>query len=226
MPPPVRSALPEERGYDRRRAALVETLRAKGIADERVLEAVRRVPRHLFVWDSQRHLAYQDVALPIGQGQTISQPFTVAVQTALLGVEPGDRVLEIGTGSGYQAAVLAELGVRVHSVERHADLLASTAALLTTLGYRVQTRAGDGTLGWPTFAPFDAIVVTAGAIGIPDALRAQLALPTATRAGGRLVIPVGDESGQTMRRLTRTGEDTFHDEAFGDFRFVPFVQGR
>lgn len=220
-----RPALPDERGYDRRRAALADALRTKGIADERVLEAVRRVPRHLFVWDSQRHLAYHDAALPIGRGQTISQPFTVAVQTALLDLAPGDRVLEIGTGSGYQAAVLAEMGARVYSIERHAELLAPTEALLHTLGYRIRTKAGDGSLGWPEYAPFDAIVVTAGAVGIPDALRRQLVAPIpGVRRGGRLVIPVGDASGQTMRRLVRTGEDTFDDEAHGGFRFVPFVQ--
>lgn len=221
----ARPTLPDERGFDRRRAALVDALRAKGLSDDRVLEAIRRVPRHLFVHDSLRHRAYHDEALPIGLGQTISQPYTVAVQSMLLALRPGDRVLEIGTGSGYQAAVLCELGARVYSIERHEALLAPTAALLKGLGYRLDTRAGDGTAGWPSAGPFDAIVVTAGALGIPDALRRQLVSPSPLRPGGRLVIPVGDREGQTMRRLTRTGEDTYDDEAFGGFRFVPFVQG-
>lgn len=219
----------DERGYDRRRAALAEELREKGITDERVLEAVRRVPRHLFVDTALRARAYRDEALPIGLGQTISQPFTVATQTVLLGVRPGDRVLEVGTGSGYQAAVLCEMGARVYSIERHAPLAERTLALLATLGYAITARVGDGTLGWPEHAPFDAVVVTAGGIGVPDPLLKQLRKPGPARGGDRpggvLVIPVGGPDGQTMQRITRTGEAAFEAESLGAFRFVPLVRG-
>ena len=216
----------DERGYARRRDALVADLRTKGLADERVLEAIRRVPRHRFIPDTALHpRAYRDEALPIGKGQTISQPFTVGYQTALLDVRVGDRVLEVGTGSGYQAAVLAELGAKVCSVERHAALLDPTLALLRGLGYRITAKAGDGTEGWPAFAPFDAIVVTAGGLAIPDALPRQLRAPTADRPGGVLVIPVGDADAQTMLRIRRTGADAFETERLGQFRFVPLVRG-
>jgi len=211
------------RTYSRQRAALVELLREKGITDERVLRAIGAVPRHEFVEPALRHRAYKDEALPIGLKQTISQPFTVAYQTVLLDVRDGDKVLEVGTGSGYQAAVLCELGARVFSIERHAPLLDRTKALLDHLGYRVRTRHGDGTLGWSALAPFDGIVVTAGGAAVPDALLEQLRAPEGDRPGGRLVIPVGDAEKQTMLRLTRTGPDTLHREEFLDFRFVPLV---
>ena len=215
------------RTYARQRAALVDLLREKGITDERVLAAVGAVPRHEFVEPALRHRAYKDEALPIGLKQTISQPFTVAYQTMLLGVRDGDKVLEVGTGSGYQAAVLRELGARVFSIERHAPLLDRTKGLLDRLGYRVRTRLGDGTLGWSALAPFDGIVVTAGGTAVPDALIEQLREPeegpSGPRPGGRLVIPVGDAEKQTMLRLTRTGPDTLHREEFMDFRFVPLV---
>ncbi|MEM6783989.1 MAG: protein-L-isoaspartate O-methyltransferase, partial [Bacteroidota bacterium] len=148
--------------YARRLARLLDLLRAKGLTDERVLAAIGRVPRHEFVEDGLRFRAYDDAALPIGLNQTISQPFTVATQTHLLDLGPHDRVLEIGTGSGYQAAVLCEMGAQVFSIERHAPLLARTNDVLQRLGYRLMTRAGDGTAGWPSLAPFDAILVTAG----------------------------------------------------------------
>ncbi len=217
------------RSYARQRAALVDLLREKGIGDERVLAAVGRVPRHEFVRSGMRLRAYEDEALPIGLKQTISQPFTVAYQTALLNVREGDRVLEVGTGSGYQAAVLCELGARAFSVERHAPLLERTVERLERLGYRVRTRHGDGTLGWPGAAPFDSIVVTAGGGAVPDALLEQLRAPEeAGGQGGRLVIPVGAAEQQTMWRITRTGPGldaaSFAREALHDFRFVPLVR--
>jgi protein-L-isoaspartate(D-aspartate) O-methyltransferase len=216
---------PEDRGFERRRAALVEELREKGLDDARVLAAVARVPRHLFVDTALRARAYRDEALPIGLGQTISQPFTVAYQTSLLGVGRGDRVLEVGTGSGYQAAVLCELGVTVFSVERHAPLAERTQALLERLGYRITARTGDGTQGWPEHAPFDAIVVTAGGLDVPPALLHQLRAPTATRPGGVLVIPVGGAGGQTMQRIVRTGPQHYEMQEHGQFRLVPLVKG-
>jgi protein-L-isoaspartate(D-aspartate) O-methyltransferase len=208
---------------DRARPRLVQLLREKGIRDERVLEAVGRVQRHAFVEQGLRHRAYADEALPIGLGQTISQPFTVAYQTAMLETQPFDRVLEVGTGSGYQAAILCELEARVFSVERHKPLLQDTAKLLKSLGYRVRTRHGDGAEGWRAYAPYDGIVVTAGAIDIPQALLNQLREPEAGKRGGRLVIPVGGPDGQVMRRITRTGPDTYEEEVGDTFRFVPFV---
>ncbi|WP_022835544.1 protein-L-isoaspartate(D-aspartate) O-methyltransferase [Salisaeta longa] len=215
-----------EWSFDRRRERLVRTLRERGIEDERVLEAIGRVPRHRFVEPGLRHRAYNDEALPIGRDQTISQPFTVAYQTMLLGVTPRMKVLEVGTGSGYQAAVLCELGARVFSIERHADLLSRTRDLLRTLGYRITAKSGDGSNGWRAFAPYDGIIVTAGATAVPDALVDQLRAPeaeTEDARGGRLVIPVGDRESQEMLRITRTGPEAVQRESFGDFRFVPLV---
>ena len=204
---------------------LVDELRQKGISDERVLAAISRVPRHLFVEPALRARAYRDEALPIGLKQTISQPFTVAYQTMMLEVESGDTVLEIGTGSGYQAAVLCELGVRVYSVERHKPLLDRTKALLDRLGYRIITRHGDGTLGWGAFAPYDGIVVTAGATEIPESLLEQLRRPEEGRRGGRLIIPLGDDRGQVMNRIEREGENQFRRQRLDSFRFVPLIGG-
>ena len=217
----------DDRKYRHRREQLVETLRSRGIRDERVLAAVGTVPRHAFVDPALRERAYTDEALPIGLNQTISQPFTVAYQTSLLEVRPDDRILEVGTGSGYQAAVLCEMGARVFSVERHEDLLARARRLLDDIGYDVRTRHGDGTEGWPAFGPYDGIVVTAGAPTIPESLLRQLREPSGDegRRGGRLVIPIGGRGGQTMTRVTRTGSGP-HDyerEEFHSFRFVPLV---
>ena len=221
--------------FERRRARLVEELRQKGLQEERVLKAVGRVKRHRFVEGALRRRAYQDEALPIGMGQTISQPFTVAYQTMLLDVRPDDRVLEIGTGSGYQAAILCELDARVFSIERHERLLKRTKHLLDELGYRVVARAGDGTRGWSAYAPFDGIVVTAGATDVPEPLLEQLRIPQQegeaaagdAPRGGRLVVPVGDAEGQRMARITRTGPgdgpDHYERENFRSFRFVPLI---
>lgn len=211
------------------RRRLVDEIRDKGIADERVLGAVGRVPRHRFVPDTGLHRqAYDDVALPIGEGQTISQPFTVARMTELLDVRDGDRVLEVGTGSGYQAAVLAELGARVFSIERHAELLRKTEPVLQSLGLGVRTRVGDGTYGWPGYAPFDAIIVTAGGPTVPSELLDQLRDPAGGKPDARMLIPVGPPRRQILHRITRvragSDPDAFADERFDGVVFVPLVR--
>ena len=213
----------EERKYQHQRAQLARNLRSKGIEDERVLDAFATVPRHEFIEPALRNRAYADEALPIGMRQTISQPFTVAYQTMMLGVKPGDRVLEVGTGSGYQAAILCEMGVRVFTIERHKPLQERAKRLLGKLGYRIVARHGDGTQGWPAFAPYDGIIVTAGTAEVPSALLDQLRVASDKQAGGRLVIPLGGEEGQTMNRITRTGPDAYEREETHGFRFVPLV---
>ena len=207
-----------ERIYKHRRAALVTHLRERGVNNERVLRAIGRVPRHQFVEPAFRERAYKDEALPIGQNQTISQPFTVAYQTRLLDPAPGSRVLEVGTGSGYQASVLCEMDVKVFSIERHAALLHRARHRLRTLGYEVRLRCGDGTKGWPAFAPYDGILVTAGAPTVPDPLLNQLSVD-----GGRLVMPVGPSGQHVMHRVTRRGPERYTRSTFDTFRFVPLV---
>lgn len=206
-----------ERIFKRKRQALVEELREKGIKDEAVLEAFNKVPRHHFIDSALWHRAYEDSALPIGMGQTISQPFTVASQTELLKVQPGDRVLEIGTGSGYQCAILCELGAEVYTVERHRELTDRARDILKSLGYRAMFKYGDGSLGWSAYSPYNGIVVTAGAPVIPEELRKQLAI------GGRLVVPVGDEERQLMMRVIKTDENEYEQEHFAHFKFVPLI---
>ncbi len=194
-----------------------EQLSARDIHDPRVLEAMYQVPRHVFVPQEVRHMAYADGPLPIGSGQTISQPYVVAYMTQLLELEGIERVLEIGTGSGYQAAVLAYLAREVHTVERHSDLAAQAAETLHRLGLRnVFVHIGDGTLGLPQRAPYDAVLVTAAAPAPPAALLEQLA------PGGRLVIPVGDKTGQNLQRWRREGESYFQ-ESFIPVAFVPLL---
>src|SRR5438045_3547718 len=167
------------------RMHLVDELRARGIRDERVLSAIAAVPREKFLSQEFAYRAYEDSALPIGEGQTISQPFAVAYQSQALTLKPGEKVLEIGTGSGYQAAILAEMGVRVFTIERHIHLLETARKRLDALGYhKVISRAGDGTRGWEEYAPFDAVIVTAGAPDVPESLAKQL-----SATGGRMVIP-------------------------------------
>ncbi len=175
------------------RLRMVESqLRARGVSDPRILEAFLRVPRHEFVKAKLCEEAYRDSPLPIGQGQTISQPYMVAAMTEAAQVHERDKVLEVGLGSGYQAAILAEIGARVFSIERLATLATEAQAVLDTLGYSVEVRVGDGTLGWPEEAPFDCIIVTAGAPGLPQPLGSQLALQ------GRLVIPIEDGFSQVL----------------------------
>lgn len=203
-----------------RRRHLVEKLAADGIADPAALRALGAVPRHLFVPADLAEDAYLDCPLPIGEGQTISQPYVVAFMTAALRVGPGSRVLEVGTGSGYQAAVLVELGCEVWSVEVRPDRAEAARRNLEDAGYggRVHLRLDDGAEGWPEAAPFDAIVVTAGAPDVPPALVAQLA------DGGRLVMPVGDREEQALVRITRAGDATSA-EALLPVVFVPLVEG-
>ncbi|MDX1617853.1 MAG: protein-L-isoaspartate(D-aspartate) O-methyltransferase [Balneolaceae bacterium] len=203
--------------FKQRRKRLVNTLRDKGIRDERVLEAFGLVQRHKFVDTALENKAYRDTALPIGKGQTISQPYTVARQTELLEVKPGERVLEIGTGSGYQAAILCELGAEVYSIERHKELYERARAILRNLGYSVQLKLGDGTLGWSAYAPYDGIVVTAGAPVVPEELKNQL------QVNGRLVIPVGSDTRQVMKRIIKIRKDEFEEEQYSDFKFVPLI---
>jgi protein-L-isoaspartate(D-aspartate) O-methyltransferase len=201
------------------RKRLVDALKIKGIKDERVLHAIGKVPRHVFLESSFLNFAYRDQAFPIGAGQTISQPFTVAFQTQLLMVEPGCKVLEIGTGSGYQAAILCEMGARVYSLERQRELYVKARTLLSELGYEPILFFGDGYKGLPTYGPFDRILVTAGAPEIPADLKHQL------QSCGRMVIPVGSEDHQDMVVVTRKNESDFITEKFGAFVFVPLLKG-
>ncbi|MEW6487527.1 MAG: protein-L-isoaspartate(D-aspartate) O-methyltransferase [Thermodesulfobacteriota bacterium] len=212
------NAIAEPPWDDLRREMVRRQLRARGIRDARVLEAMGRVPRHAFVSEGQRGMAYDDTPLPIGQGQTISQPYMVALMTEALGLGAGGKVLEVGTGSGYQAAVLAEMGCEVHTVEREPALAREAARRLAALGYgAVRVHEGDGTLGLPGEAPFRGIVVTAGGPRVPGALKAQL-----DPDGGVLVIPVGDRGYQELVRVTRRG-GSYREENLGGCRFVPLV---
>jgi len=202
------------------RNQLAKQLEEKGITDKSVLDAIRKIPRHLFLNSSFEDFAYQDKAFPIAANQTISQPYTVAFQTQLLQVQKDHKILEIGTGSGYQTAVLVALGAKVYSVERQNELFKITSTLLPKLGIRPKHLSfGDGYKGLPNFAPFDSIIVTAGAPIIPKALMAQL------KIGGRLVIPVG-ENEQVMTMLIRKNETQFEKHEFGDFRFVPLLEDK
>ena len=202
------------------RQKLVNVLITKGIKNEQVLAAIGKIPRHLFMDSGFLDHAYQDKAFPIAADQTISQPYTVAFQTELLQVEPGDKVLEIGTGSGYQTAVLCELGAKVYSIERQQELFKKTSKFLPKLGYRAKKLIfGDGYKGLQEEAPFKSIIVTAGAPFVPKPLLLQLAI------GGRLVIPVGDDV-QVMTLFVRKAEKEFEKHEFGEFRFVPLLEDK
>jgi len=202
------------------RNQLVKTLVEKGITDKNVLAAIANIPRHLFMDSGFVDFAYQDKAFPIAAEQTISQPYTVAFQTELLQVKPNSEILEIGTGSGYQTAVLLEMGAKVYTIERQNELFKKTKLFLPKLGYKPKKMIfGDGYKGLPENAPFDGIIVTAGAPFVPNALLAQL------KIGGRLVIPVGDEV-QTMTLFVRTSEKDFKKQELGKFRFVPMLKKR
>ncbi|MBX2941219.1 MAG: protein-L-isoaspartate(D-aspartate) O-methyltransferase [Cyclobacteriaceae bacterium] len=196
------------------RNKLVKKLSLKGIKDERLLAAIGKVPRHAFFDDALLVHAYEDKAFPIGEGQTISQPYTVAFQTEKLNVKPGDKVLEIGTGSGYQACILLEMGAKLYTIEYNRTLFERTRDFLPQLGYKPHFIHGDGSKGVPSKAPFDKILVTAGAPVVPTALTEQLA------EGGVLVIPVGDRERQKMLKITKQGNQLL-EEAFDYFAFVP-----
>ena len=202
------------------RNQLAKLLEEKGIIDKNVLQAIKKIPRHLFLNSSFEDFAYLDKAFPIGAGQTISQPYTVAFQSQLLEVKKDQKILEIGTGSGYQTAVLFLLGAKVYSIERQNELFKTTSLLLPKLGIRPKHLSfGDGYKGLPNHAPFDSIVVTAGAPTIPKPLMAQL------KIGGRLVIPVGDKE-QVMTLLIRKNETQFEKHELGDFKFVPLLENK
>ena len=202
------------------RQQLVDILVDKGIKDPKVLGAIGKIPRHFFMDSGFIDHAYQDKAFPIGADQTISQPYTVAFQSELLKIKTGDKILEIGTGSGYQTAVLLELGAKVYSIERQQELFKKTSKFLPKIGYRAKKLIfGDGYKGLPDEAPFNSVIVTAGAPFVPKPLLSQLAI------GGRLVIPVGDKA-QIMTLYIRNGEKEFEKHEFGEFRFVPLLEDK
>ncbi|MBK1439098.1 protein-L-isoaspartate(D-aspartate) O-methyltransferase [Parapedobacter sp. ISTM3] len=199
------------------RKQLVALLKRRGIEDKQVLEAIGKVPRHYFFDETFWNQAYKDIAFPIGDGQTISQPYTVAYQTELLHIQPGDKVLEIGTGSGYQTCILLELGADVYTIERQANLYNRTIQVLPYMGYKPHFFLGDGSKGIPDHAPYDKILVTAGAPFVPEVMLKQL------RIGGVMVIPVGSEKEQKMVTILRVGEQEYERIELDTFRFVPLV---
>ncbi len=203
------------------RKKLIESIRVKGITDERVLEAMMNIPRHYFLDTALEHIAYQDRAFPIGEGQTISQPYTVAYQTQLLQLEKYDKVLEIGTGSAYQAIVLAEMGVTVFTIERQKKLFDLTKNFVLKIKYpSIKFFYGDGFEGLPTYGPFDKVLITAAAPFIPPKLVEQL------KIGGKMVIPLDENGIQKMLRLTKLEDGSMEEERFSDFSFVPMLKGK
>ncbi len=199
------------------RKRLVDVLKKKGIEDEHVLQAINKVPRHYFFDETFWNQAYKDIAFPIGEGQTISQPYTVAYQSELLHIHKGQKVLEIGTGCGYQTCILMELGADVYTIERQEALYHRTIQVLPYMGYRPNFFLGDGSKGIETHAPYDKIIVTAGAPTVPEVLLRQL------RVGGMLVIPVGDEQEQKMVTILKVGDNDYEKVVLDTFRFVPLV---
>ncbi|MFZ0280769.1 MAG: protein-L-isoaspartate(D-aspartate) O-methyltransferase [Bacteroidales bacterium] len=202
-----------------KRKKLVDELRQKGITDEGVLNAINKVPRHDFMDPAFLNHAYVDKAFPISSGQTISQPYTVAVQSSLLQVKKRDKILEIGTGSGYQAAILAEMGAKVYTIERYRELYIKAQRTLTSLGYSADFFYGDGYEGKSQYGPFDGIIITAATREVPDKLLRQL------KTGGRLVVPIGDYNSQVMTLVVRSEEDKFDYSSHGNFVFVPMLKG-
>lgn len=202
------------------RKILVDGIRDKGIKDERILNAINTIPRHLFMDNAFIQFAYKDKAFPIGSGQTISQPYTVALQTQLLDVKSHDKILEIGTGSGYQAAVLKALDLDVYTIERQKDLFQRAQEFLPEIGYNCNFFYGDGYKGLPNFAPFDRIIITCGAIEIPRALLSQLKL------GGKMVAPIGEGDIQVMHLIEKVSEEDHKITTHGKFSFVPMLSDK
>ncbi|HPB57109.1 MAG TPA: protein-L-isoaspartate(D-aspartate) O-methyltransferase [Bacteroidales bacterium] len=200
------------------RKGLIEIIKGKGIHDQKVLDAIGKVERHLFLESFLWSRAYEDIALPIYCDQTISQPYTVAFQTQLLEVQKGDKILEIGTGSGYQATILSAMGAKVYSIERHYELYKRTKKLLETIDHKIFLFYGDGYQGVPQYAPYDKIIITCGAPNIPETLMDQL------KVGGYMVVPVGEDT-QVMKRVTKLENNEYKIEDFGYFVFVPMVGG-
>lgn len=207
---------------DRRRKMVDVQIERRGVDDEHVLEAMRRVPREQFVPERHRSMAYSDRPLPIGEGQTISQPYIVALMTEAAGVEPGDKVLEVGTGSGYGAAVASRIADQVYTVERHVDLAEDAERVYEELGYdNIDIVVGDGTLGFPEEAPFDAIIATASGPEVPETFKEQVAI------GGSIVMPVGSKmGGQRLTKLTKRQDGQFDEDDMGFVRFVPLIGQR
>ena len=203
--------------YEKKRIELVSFLEQKGIFNKFVLKAIGKIEREKFIPSPMRLNAYKDVALPIGYGQTISQPYTIAIMTQALNVKKNDRILEIGTGSGYQAAILREMGAYVYTIERHFEIYNNAVKLFEKLGIRVHCKLGDGTIGWEEYSPYNGIIVTAGAPEVPPTLKKQLAV------GGRLVIPVGNKTSQRMYIIRKLNENQFTSEEIPEFSFVPLV---
>jgi protein-L-isoaspartate(D-aspartate) O-methyltransferase len=203
--------------YEPEKEELVNILKGKGITNERVLDAFKKVERHLFVPDIMKHHAYKDVALPIGYGQTISQPYTVAYMTQALDAQINSKILEIGTGSGYQAAIIYAMGARVFTIERNFDLYNLALGVFDKMNCKIASRCSDGTIGWEEFSPYDGIIVTAGGPTVPISLKKQLAI------GGKLVIPVGDKQIQTLNIITKESEDNFTTREVPYFAFVPLI---
>lgn len=202
------------------RKKLVEVLREKGITSDAVLEAIQEIPRHFYIESALEHLAYEDRALSIADGQTISQPYTVAYQTQLLEAKRNEKILEIGTGSMYQASVLAHLGAKVHTIERHKSLFANTGNSYPAKKYpSIKFFYGDGFKGLPTYAPFDKIIITAAAPHVPDLLLKQL------KVGGIMVVPITENGQEIMHRITKLDTDDIKDEQLGTFSFVPMLSG-
>jgi protein-L-isoaspartate(D-aspartate) O-methyltransferase len=199
------------------RKKLVELLRERGITAENVLKAIGKVPRHFFFDETFWNQAYKDIAFPIGDGQTISQPYTVAYQTELLHIQKGDKVLEIGTGSGYQTCILMELGAQVYTIERQANIYQHTIKVLPGMGYKANFYLGDGSKGIEEHAPYDKIIVTSGAPVLPEALIKQL------KIGGILIIPIGDNQTQKMHSIVKRSATTFEEITLENFRFVPLI---
>lgn len=202
------------------RKKLIAELREKGIKDDRILNAFDAVPRHYFLDNAFAEQAYSNMAFQIGSGQTISHPFTVAFQTQLLDVQRGDKILEIGTGSGFQTSILCEMGAKVFSIERHKELHLKAKRILSHLGYGARLTFGDGYKGMPAFAPFDKVIITCGAPSIPQSLIDQM------KVGGCMIIPIGEGTDQLMKRVIKGEDGSISEEEFGVFRFVPMLENK